>query len=229
MADEAPFAERAALGAARGALELPRRQHHTARAHVPRRARRRSRLGLALGPSRAVRQLGMEHVTLEFDGAGTPVRSSHMSGSARDWARFGQLYLYSGRAASAYCPSAGWSIQRGSPTAAKPMATTPASGRVAARPAGLPSASGSACLLRGGSARFEDCTLHRDFRPSAGETGRDLGEVGGEASGVGPQPQCKPIGKAERSRYMQPIVTHQPYANREHRRHEAFQCFACVR
>jgi CubicO group peptidase (beta-lactamase class C family) len=38
-------------------------------------------------------KLGMEHVTLEFDGAGTLIGSSHMWGSARDWARFGQLYL----------------------------------------------------------------------------------------------------------------------------------------
>jgi hypothetical protein len=55
------------------------------------------------------------------------------------------------------------------------------------------------------------------------------GEVGGKASGVRPQPQCEQIGEPERRCYMQPIVTHQPHANREHRRDEAFQCFGCAR
>ena len=40
--------------------------------------------------------LGMHHVTLQLDGAGTVEGSSEMLASARDWARFGQLYLNDG-------------------------------------------------------------------------------------------------------------------------------------
>jgi len=40
--------------------------------------------------------LGMRDVTLEFDGSGTLQGSSYMLASARDWARFGLLYLNDG-------------------------------------------------------------------------------------------------------------------------------------
>ena len=40
--------------------------------------------------------LGMRDVTLEFDGFGTLQGSSYMLASARDWARFGLLYLQDG-------------------------------------------------------------------------------------------------------------------------------------
>jgi hypothetical protein len=40
--------------------------------------------------------LGMRHVTLAFDGSGTLQGSSYMLASARDWARFGLLYLQDG-------------------------------------------------------------------------------------------------------------------------------------
>jgi CubicO group peptidase (beta-lactamase class C family) len=40
--------------------------------------------------------LGMRNVTLEFDGAGTLQGANYMLASARDWAKFGLLYLNDG-------------------------------------------------------------------------------------------------------------------------------------
>ncbi|MCP1974480.1 serine hydrolase domain-containing protein [Bradyrhizobium elkanii] len=115
--DMAAFAERAPLESAPGRVWNYHDGNYLILSHLIRNAAG----GRAADVMRFAREelfgpLGMRNVVMQFDAVGTPEGSGAMMASARDWARFGQLYLDDGVAGGKRILPEGWVKYSASPT-----------------------------------------------------------------------------------------------------------------
>lgn len=107
--DMATYAERVPLATAPGTVWNYHDGNSIILAHLIRNAAGgKPEDALAFARRELFAPLGMRHVTLQLDGAGTIEGSSNMLASARDWARFGQLYLNDGIAGGKRILPEGW-------------------------------------------------------------------------------------------------------------------------
>lgn len=115
--DMAAFAEKAPLGAAPGTRWNYTNGNTILLSQIIRdEAGGNAASVLAFARRELFDKLGMRHVTLEFDAMGTPIGSSHMLASPRDWARFGLLYLNDGVVGGERLLPAGWVDYSAAPT-----------------------------------------------------------------------------------------------------------------
>lgn len=95
--DTAAFAERAGLKAAPGTQWEYTSGNTIVLSRIIRDAVGGNAAGVrAFAQRELFEPLGMRNVTLEFDATGTPLGSTYLFASARDWARFAMLYLDDG-------------------------------------------------------------------------------------------------------------------------------------
>lgn len=98
--------------------------------------------------------IGMHHVLMEFDSAQTMIGSTRVYASARDWARFGQLYLDGGVANGQRILPQGWDTYASRPTLDSPYGSgfwtnVPAPGNKQGHIDGMPSDAYFASGLQG--------------------------------------------------------------------------------
>jgi CubicO group peptidase (beta-lactamase class C family) len=114
--DMAAFAEAAELATPPGSAWNYHDGNYVILAHLIRNTTGAPAAVLRFARQELFEPLGMRHVTLDFDGAGTPEGSSQMLASARDWARFGLLYLDDGVVGGKRILPEGWVDYSASPT-----------------------------------------------------------------------------------------------------------------